>query len=153
MEDAMSQNHFETEELLGYIMRQKHKIIFIDGPSNCGKTNMLKNLKACVYNTIMVSGENFYSTIIKNIEYENPFELDRETEFLVIEDLDYFGGRPRTEKFMAHILSLLSNDVVVVVSGINIQRKMESLMKHLHRYEYFVKVVHNGVWNKNIKGD
>ena len=36
----MSQNHFETEELLGYIMRQKHKIIFIDGPSNCGKTNI-----------------------------------------------------------------------------------------------------------------
>ena len=133
---------YNNQQLEDEICHNREKIYFIDGPSGCGKTHFLKNMKSkvTIYQFHLLL-EDFEKYVHQGTDFKAfAFEMmDKYTsgEFLCFEDIDFgLAGKPKTQKEFAKLFSILSFWPKLILTGIDIDKKCEILLKSLWGYEY-----------------
>lgn len=139
---------FSNEELLWYILGKSAGNIFLDAPSMEGKSKLVKSVKEYSYSTFIMTGEHFYDFIISNCvggtSKFNTLNNIKTHKYICIEDLDFLGGRPNTEKEMAQIINELSKTSVLIITGIELKKRLETMFDNISNYDYIKK--ENSFW-------
>ena len=138
---------YSQDELLRHIIGHTKGLIFLDGPTRSGKSLLVNSIKEFSFGTFIMTGEQFYDFIIESAmdlqSKFNPLNNIRTHRYICIEDLDFYGGRPHTECEFANVLTILSKNSVVVITGIHLKKKMQSMLDNVLSYEYFEKINNN----------
>lgn len=129
------------------------RFVFLDGPTRCGKSMLVNSIKEFSFGTFVMTGEQFYDFVIDSVtDFQsklNPLNNIRTHKYICIEDLDFFGGRPNTEYEFASIVTMLSRSSVVIITGIRLGEKLQSMFESITNYEYYEKQA--DYWNLTMR--
>lgn len=132
---------FTDDGLCDYLIETDSRIIVISGPSGSGKTSVIKNLK----NKKAVNSVPY----IYLVEYicrgvrENPisdedFEEKTHGDFFCVEDIDFLRWKSVTQGVTGNLLRNISKECKVIITGIELRKRVPELLKSLGSYEEIV---------------
>ena len=141
----MWNNIYDDRELMQAMTASRKKILFLDGPSGSGKTALLKNADVPDMEIVpfRIVTENLAEALCAGKELERFYEdMDRffPSGTLALEDADIcLRGRSTTQKEIARLLELLSGKRKIILTGIKIDERCESLLDSLGEdsYDYY----------------
>mgnify|MGYP003302022273 CR=1 FL=1 len=128
-------NEYTDDELLYCLTNIKNGIMFISGPTMCGKTAMLKRLQSKFefemniiteeYLVNYILGSCSWSSVTQEEFYENTSEI-----ILGIEDIDFLAGKEATQKEAGRVLNQLCDaGKKIIITGISLKRKIPFLIQ------------------------
>ena len=129
-------------ELRDIIENQKNGIILIEGPSACGKTYLLRKLRDTSSRDIrVVSYETVVDTMKENMLHHrydpNMLAENFSSEVLCIEDVDFLQGKDQTLTELAFLANRLSENNLVIFTGIKLRQRIPMLFNFLFDYSYY----------------
>ena len=130
------------QELRDIIENQKNGIILIEGPSACGKTYLLRKLRDTSSRDIrVVSYETVVDTMTENMLHHrydpNMLAENFSAEVLCIEDVDFLQGKDQTLTELAFLANRLSENNLVIFTGIKLRQRIPMLFNFLFDYSYY----------------
>ena len=129
-------------ELRDIIENKKSGIILIEGPSACGKTYLLRKLRDTSPRDIrVVSYETVVDTMTSNMRCHryDPGSIAENfsSEVLCIEDVDFLQGKDQTLTELAFLANRLSENNLVIFTGIKLRERIPMLFNFLFDYSYY----------------
>ena len=129
-------------ELREIIENKKSGTILIEGPSACGKTYLLKKLRDTSPRQVrLLSYETVVDTMIENMKNHtyNPNAMADtfSSDVLCIEDIDFLKGKDHTQMEVAFLVNNISENNLVIITGINLKSRVPSLFSFLCDYSYY----------------
>lgn len=130
------------QELREIIENKKSGIILIEGPSACGKTYLLRKLRDTSPREVrLVSYETIADTMTANMlghSYDPKALADSfSSEVLCIEDVDFLRDKEHTQMEFAFLANSLSENNLVILTGINLRARLPFLFNFLCDYSYY----------------
>ncbi|MBQ8830785.1 MAG: hypothetical protein IJ017_04245 [Oscillospiraceae bacterium] len=130
------------QELRDIIENRKSGIILIEGPSACGKTYLLRQLRDTSPRDIrVVSYETVVDSMMANMMQHryDPKTLAENfsSEVLCIEDVDFLHGKEQTLTELAFLANRLSENNLVIFTGIKLRERIPMLFNFLFDYSYY----------------
>ena len=130
------------QELRDIIENKKSGIILIEGPSACGKTYLLKKLRDTSPREVrLVSYETIADTMTANMighRYDPKALVESfSSEVLCIEDVDFLKGKEHTQMEFAFLANSLSENNLVILTGIRLSSRVPFLFSFLCDYSYY----------------
>jgi len=130
------------QELRDIIENSQSGIILIEGPSACGKTYLLRKLRDTSPREVrVVSYETVVDTMTANMSQHryDPKALAESfsSEVLCIEDVDFLHGKEQTQTELAFLANRLSENNLVIFTGINLRERIPMLFTFLFDYSYY----------------
>ncbi len=133
---------YHQEDIVFCIISKQSGIVFLEGPSCCGKTKVIKEIKKRLKDTCVITGEQFYTYVLedaKNATQHSSFLQDfKNCSCICIDDIDFYGGRPYTEREFARLFSCIGETSVVVITGIKLKEKLSVMFQSLNGYEHYL---------------
>lgn len=135
------------QKLLEILEKQGRGLVFLSGPSNCGKTQLIKALEKRRGETVVLTGEQLIGELAQQLRTAGQPKLTPPAcSCLCIEDLDWYGGREQTEYVLAELLSGWAQKQLVIVTGIQLRNRMGYLFSRLEEFAYYEKNETFGQW-------
>lgn len=134
-----------TEQLI----QLEKGLVFLSAPTNAGKTCIIRQLKSSRENILVLSGEKFMESILESIRQDGKLDLVEEYRryaCVCIEDLDWYHGREYSQYEFARILSWLSETTAVIVTGIDLKKRLGHMFSKLAIYDYYEKAAADAPW-------
>ncbi len=130
------------QELRDIIENKKSGIILLEGPSAIGKTYLLRKLRDTSPREVrLVSYETVVDTMTANMfqhRYDPRSVADSfSSEVLCIEDVDFLHGKEQTLTELAFLANRLSEDNLVIFTGIKLSERIPMLFNFLFDYSYY----------------
>ena len=130
------------QELRDIIENRKSGIILIEGPSACGKTYLLRKLRDTSSREIrVVSYETIVDSMTENMRQHrydpNSLAENFSSEVLCIEDVDFLQGKEHTLTELAFLANRLSENNLVIFTGIKLRQRIPMLFNFLFDYSYY----------------
>jgi len=125
---------YSDDELYAYLIEQERGIIFISGPTMCGKTKMLNRIKNKNESNMSIISEEYLVTCMlgdcpNSSVPKNGFFETFDKKILGVEEIDFLAGKQASQETAGDIFNGLINDgVLVIVSGIKIKEKVQFLI-------------------------
>lgn len=127
------------------ILQCWERIIFLDGPTGCGKTRFLKGLQA--EGVLIVPMQELLETLIGCLQ-QNKARADiyraidaaYPCKILCLEDIDLsLAGKPATQEEVAIMLRRLSDTRKIILTGISLQDRCSVLLDRIGEvsFKYF----------------
>lgn len=121
------------DELTEIISAAENGVIFLEGPSACGKTHLLRELRDTTgKNVRILSYEDIVSKMTEQIHEEaytiNKFADELQCDILCIEDVDFLCGKSLTQKELALLALRLSEHSLVIFTGIKLQMRVPYIL-------------------------
>lgn len=128
--------HLTSAELCDRI-RGNCGVYFLDGKTMSGKTAFVNSLCNGNASAHITTGEKLIERLICNTDnFDAVAEELQDYGIICVEDIDFFGGRPATEQVLAELFGSLSEHSSVIVTGIEIQKRMKNMFMALGGFEY-----------------
>lgn len=121
------------DELTDIISATENGVIFLEGPSACGKTHLLKELHNVTgRNVRILSYEDIISRMTEQIEDSthtlSTLANELQCDILCIEDVDFLCGRSITQQELALLAFRLSEHSLVIFTGIKLQMRVPHIL-------------------------
>lgn len=145
--------HYSDEELKNKILTAlpDHKLIILDGPTMCGKTNFLKSLPA---DLTTISGfyhllENYVDllrTFFNNHDAFNSHKREliktyrAQRQIICFEDIDMsLAGKSASQEEFAFLFIEMTETNTVILTGIDIDRRCPALISKygIYKLDYY----------------
>lgn len=123
------------DELTDIITATENGVIFLEGPSACGKTHLLKELhNATDRNVRILSYEDIISRMTEQISEKTyttrKLADELQCDILCIEDVDFLCGKSSTQNELAALAFHLSEHSLVIFTGIKLQMRVPHILMH-----------------------
>ena len=124
-------------ELCRIINDTKTGIFFLDGKSGIGKTHILKTLRNnSPKSVVLLSYDTVKDKLIDSIKNNIPIDFPS-ADIICIEDVDFLHGKEQTQVEFAHIAKRLSENALVIFTGISLLNRVPILMEHTQHFTYY----------------
>ena len=132
-------------ELIDELAQKRSGVTILSGPSSCGKTLLLKELRCRTRTPMFIyTCEQIADSILavahagKLADGVPVFITHPENTIMAIEDIDiYFAGRPDTRKLLYRNLLHLAESCLVILSGIDLEIKMPDLFDYFPDADFY----------------
>ena len=123
-----------SDELYEYLCSLKTGVVFIEGPSSCGKTTLLRKIERESAKKVFRTG---YMYIVEYVLKECGAQIQKtreefghsfDNDILCFEDIDFLGGREVTQIRLAELLDKLSQSRLIIMSGIQLEARIAALL-------------------------
>lgn len=137
--------HLVNDSELGYILSQKkNRVVILDMESGVRDTGIIFELKK--QSGLLVEIVSYRDMIDKILELPSNANIDEEIpnigEFdcniLIIRDIDYLRGKPITQMIIWQNVKRLSENTLVVLTGMNIKERIPNLQSALPEADYYL---------------
>ena len=128
-----SGKEISQEDLMQYLLDRKCGSILLNGYSGCGKTSLLKQLKATsVQPVYLFSYRDVVDEMMKTNCTCSSFlrDVDPENCIIGIEDVDYLYGKEYTQALLSDMVQLAAEKHLVILTGNDVQRKADILYQN-----------------------
>ena len=137
-----SRHPLSKSDLIAKLDQKKNGVAILSGPSNCGKTMLLKEMRCHTRTPMFIyTCEQIADSILavahagKIADGVPVFKNHPLNTIMAIEDVDiYFAGRPDTRNLLYRNMLHLAESCLVILTGIDLEIKMPDL------FDYFPKV-------------
>ncbi len=132
---------FTDDGLCDYLLETDSRIIVINGPSGSGKTSVIKKLKSkktvnsVPYNYLV---EYICRGVLENPVSDEDFEEKTHGDFFCVEDVDFLCWKSVTQGVTGRLLGDISKECKVIITGIQLKKRVPDLLKNLGGYEEIV---------------
>jgi len=124
-------------ELRLVIDNTKTGIFFLDGKSGSGKTHILKELRSNSDRSVVITSyETVKDKLIDSIMNNTSLDIP-EAAIVCIEDVDFLHGKAQTQKEFAIIAKRLSENSLVIFTGISLRSRVPILMQYADYQAYY----------------
>ena len=130
---------FTADMLYEHILKITSGLVFLSGPSMCGKTAMLKKIQSESERKINISEcDDIIQCLIKNIESKTDFNNEIANmagdDILAVENIDFMKNKETTQKEFGLIFKqLISEGHLIIVTGIKISQRVPDLLETLNK--------------------
>ena len=142
--------HLVNDSELGYILSQKKNgVVILDMESGVRDTAIIFELKKQSGLLVeIVSYRDMIDKILElsinsNIDEEIPNIGDFHCNILIIRDIDYLRGKPITQMIIWQNVKRLSENALVVLTGMNIKERIPNLQSALPEADYYLASINS----------
>lgn len=115
---------YSDNQVVKFIESGDAKIVFLDGPSMCGKTALIKRVD-CAKNVI-IAAERIAETTLKYLEEGYISDEIKNAEIVFFEDIDIsLSGRPVTQEVFCDFIVKIARQKTVVLTGISLRERLQ----------------------------
>ena len=138
------------ERLMSALLKNKKGILFFEGPSGSGKSLLLADMLKVNGISKRFSNEEFTELLIEKMRCSQSYNIAiKETikqlkcfKIIGIEDVDFQTRKPATLKCIAEIVNSLSEDKLIIFTGINMKSRVPELINKvkMSKFIYFDRI-------------
>ena len=138
------------EAIVNKLAAQKNGVVFLSAPTNGGKTTIVREISDKKENAAVITSEEFLEAVIQPLkEKGNAERLNALTEYccICIEDIDWYRGGEYTQVEFASTLTKLAEKALVIVTGIELKKRMPKMISHITHFDYYEKANAADAWS------
>ena len=130
------------QELSEILAETKYGIIYIEGPSACGKTYLLKQLRSSsdkevrIYSYEKVVME-IMDCIISKDRNSHDYIANLKAPVVCVEDVDFLKGKEQTQLEFSMLAFKLSLEGLVIFTGIDLYERVPNIFKYMRNSHYY----------------
>ena len=128
------------QKLIEELLLLETGVILFSGPSNCGKTQIVKAIAKERGDSLIVSAEQLIDSIIYQIQAVgniNPSTFFVGHSCVCIEDIDWYRGRSNTLWECSRIINHFAEKALVIVTGVDLTDRMSLLLTNISQYDLY----------------
>lgn len=131
-----SEEKLTTDELYQYLLESKSRIFILSGESGCGKTSIIRRLKAESGRTVCSVNYLFITNYICRQRADEPvsqeeFDDKISSDFFCVEDVDFLAGMVTMQEVFGELMKKISTERKIIITGIELRRRVPELLETL----------------------
>lgn len=135
------------ERVMSGLLKNEKGVLFFEGPSGSGKSLLLADVLKANGISKRFSNEEFTELLIGKMRCSQSYNMAIKKmikqlkcfNIIGIEDVDFLAGKPVTLKCIAEIVNTLSEDKLIIFTGINMKTRVPELIDRVKvsKFIYF----------------
>ncbi len=131
-----SEEEFTSDELYQYLLESQSRIFILSGKSGCGKTSIIRRLKAESGRTVNSVNHLFITNYICRQRTDEPvsqeeFDDKINSDFFCVEDVDFLAGMVSMQEVFGELMKEISTGRKIIITGIELRRRVPELLETL----------------------